>query len=240
MTDYTVRNTLPPWPGLIAGSLVVVGVLLWMFVAKGLLFVAGLGAFGPGILRELGWLRDHDEFQRMAARRAGYHAYLIGGLATVVVISVLEWQADNLAITTEWLRLILVISWLSWLFSALLAYWGAPKTARRVLLTFGSFWAVFAGASLIGEVDIANDPVGFLKGFLAACAVVGPFFVFAWTVRRWPRWTGGALLVAGLGLFVLLFPKGNLQGATILLTYTLLLVPLLACGIALLRNVPEV
>jgi len=26
--------------------------------------LCALGAFGPGILRELGWLRDQDEFQR--------------------------------------------------------------------------------------------------------------------------------------------------------------------------------
>ncbi|HSM16107.1 MAG TPA: hypothetical protein VK845_03790 [Gemmatimonadales bacterium] len=74
MTKTASARALPPLPGLIAGGFVIVGVLLLMFVAKGLLFVAGLGAFGPGILRELGWLRDQDEFQRRAAHRAGYHA----------------------------------------------------------------------------------------------------------------------------------------------------------------------
>lgn len=28
-----------------------------------------LGTFGPGILRELGWLKDKDEFERRAALR---------------------------------------------------------------------------------------------------------------------------------------------------------------------------
>ena len=43
---------------------VVLGVGLWMTVGKELLWVAGLGAFGPGLLRELGWQNDQDEFQR--------------------------------------------------------------------------------------------------------------------------------------------------------------------------------
>ncbi len=79
MTELTPGRAVPPLPGLIAGGLVILGVLLSMFVAESLLVVAGVGAFGPGILRELGLLRDHDEFQRQAAHRAGYHAYLIDG-----------------------------------------------------------------------------------------------------------------------------------------------------------------
>lgn len=234
MAEYTVPKSLLPWPGLIAGTLVALGIFLWMFVAKGLLVVAGLGAFGPGILRELGWLRDHDEFQRAAAHRAGYHAYLIGGFITVALIAFLEFQGEQEAITSEWLRLILVISWLSWLFSALLAYWGAPRTAKRVLFTFGAFWAVFASASVMSEASI-SDPLGIAKGVLAASAIVGPFFVFGWTADRWPRWTGIGLVAATLGLSWLFMPKETLQWATVLLTHAMLLVPLLACGIALLR-----
>ncbi len=77
MAEHTEGRRLPPLPGLIAGGLVILGLLLMAFVSEGLLVVAGLGAFGPGILRELGWLKDQDEFQRQAAHRAGYHAYLI-------------------------------------------------------------------------------------------------------------------------------------------------------------------
>ena len=82
LPDTTNGRVLPAPAGLIAGALVIAGVLLWMFVNKGLLIVAGLGAFGPGILRELGWLNDQDEFQRQAARRAGYHAWLFSALLT--------------------------------------------------------------------------------------------------------------------------------------------------------------
>ena len=54
MTEHTVNRTRANLPGIVAAGLVALGVLLWMFYDRGLLMVAGLGAFGPGILRELG------------------------------------------------------------------------------------------------------------------------------------------------------------------------------------------
>lgn len=235
MAEHTEGRRLPPLPGLIAGGLVILGVLLSMFVAEGLLVVAGLGAFGPGILRELGLLRDQDEFQRQAAHRAGYHAYLIGGLAAVLAVSGLRWRDANQD-GAEWITLILVVLWMTWLFSGLLAYWGARKTASRVLLTFGAFWAVFVIASVIGE---SNDTAEFLLGVLMSFVVVAPFFVLAWTAGRWPRRTGAALLAVS-ALFVVMFVPPQvaspLKLPTILVTDVLLLVPLIGSGIALLRN----
>ena len=75
-------SRLPKWfpwhpspATLIATGAVILGVLLtevsWWF-----LVLVGVGALGPGILRELGWLKDKDEFQRRAAQRAGYLAFL--------------------------------------------------------------------------------------------------------------------------------------------------------------------
>ena len=233
MNRTAAGRGLPPLPGLIAGGLVIVGVLLWMFVAKSLLFVAGLGAFGPGILRELGWLRDQDEFQRRAAHRAGYHAYLIGGLATAFIVSWLESSKTNLDGSSEWIMLILIILWMSWLFSALLAYWGARTAASRILITFGFFWAVFVIASILGESNSATD---YLLGTLMACVVVAPFFVLAWTATRWPRRTGAALLAVS-GLFLVLFaPGGANNAADKLFGAALLLVPLIGSGVALLRD----
>ena len=236
MTEQAAEKSLPSMPGLIAGGLVILGVLLWMFVAKGLLFVSGLGAFGPGILRELGWLRDQDEFKRQAAHRAGYHAYLIGGLATVLVVSGLRWRGTDLEDSSEWIMLILVILWMTWLFSALLTYWGARKTASRVLMIFGSFWAVFVIASVIGE---SGDALELLLGVLMGILVVAPFFALAWTAGRWPRRTGAALLaVSALFLVIFVQPQvaSPLKLSTILVTDALLLVPLIASGIALLRD----
>lgn len=238
MADESAGRRLPPLAGVIAGGLVILGVLLFMFVEEGLLVVAGLGAFGPGILREMGWLRDHDEFQRQAAHRAGYHAYLIGGLATVLVVSALGWSGSGLEASAEWVTLILVILWITWLFSALLAYWGARKTASRVLFTFGSFWAVFVIASLIGEAVEGVTAGETALGILMAVLIVGPFFALAWMAGRRPRVVGFLLLGVAAVLFVVLLPTwaGSLAWSTILVTDTLLLAPLIASGVALLQE----
>jgi hypothetical protein len=225
---------MPPLAGLVAAGCVILGVLLFMFVAEGYLAVAGLGAFGPGILRELGVLRDHDEFQRQAAHRAGYHAYLIGGLVTAFVVSALRSRDATIEASPDWVMLILVVMWTTWMFSGLLAYWGARKTTSRLLTVFGSFWAVFVIASIIGESD---NTVEVLLGVLMGFVVVGPFFVLAWTAARWPRGTGAALLTVS-ALFLLLFSprwaSGALDLSSVLVTVTVLLVPLVATGMALL------
>jgi hypothetical protein len=236
MSDGTRRRGLPGMPGLIAGALTILGVLLFMFVHKGLLVVAGLGIFGPGILRELGWLNDHDEFQRQAAHRAGYHAYLVGGFAALVIFAALESLGDRLEVTSEWVLLILVVLWLAWMFSSLMAYWGARRTASTVLLVFGSFWAVFAIATIISEATGASAGDA-LIGVLATVGIVGPFFLLAWTAHRWPRVTGLLLLLVS-AVFLLMFKPGagTQRWSTTLLTDALLIVPLAASGIALLRE----
>jgi len=241
MTEQTAGRALPPPPGLIAGGLVIAGVLLSMFVHEGFLALAGLGAFGPGILRELGLLSDHDEFQRHAAHRAGYHAYLVGGLATAFVVAALRSRGGTLDDSSEWVTLILLLLWTTWLFSAMLDYWGARKTASRVLMVFGSFWTVFVGAQVVGGL-VGPEPLQ-LIGVLMGLVIVGPFFLLAWTAGRWPRGTGGALLAIS-ALFLAIFGPGwaggSLQLPSVLVTATLLLVPLIASGIALLRDRSEV
>jgi hypothetical protein len=212
-----------------------IGILLWMFVSKGLLFVAGLGVFGPGLLRELGWLRDHDEFQRQAAHRAGYHAYLLGGLAAVSVLALLEWSAPTAEEAMEWIRFIVVVLWLTWVFSALLAYWGARTTVSRMLRMVGSFWAVFVIASLVGDFS-GNSLWLNLVGLGAGLMFVAPFFVLAWTVHRWPRATGIALLCVSAFLLVVLGWSVNMPLPAVVMTRVLLVGPMIATGIALLRD----
>ena len=233
MTEHISR---PPLTGLIAGALVVLGVLLWMFVSKTLLFVAGFGAFGPGLLRELGWLKDHDEFQRQAAHRAGYHAYLAGGFAALLVISKLGGSSTNPDASAEWIMFILVVLWLSWMFSSVLSYWGARKTAFVVLVTFGSFWAVFAIASLIGEFDPNNSFWVSAQGLLAGAGMIAAFFVPAWAARRWPRLTGVLLLALAAGSLLLFGGKNALPLPTVVFTNTLFAGPLIVTGFALLRE----
>jgi hypothetical protein len=238
MAEQTAERWAPRVPGLIAGGLVVLGLLLSTFVAEGLLVVAGLGAFGPGILRELGWLKDQDEFQRQAARRAGYHAYLIGGLATIVIVSALRWSGRDVEVSSEWIMLILIVLWMTWLFSALLAYWGAPKTASRVLMVFGSFWAVFVLAHVVGGLMDSSEPFQWV-GVLAGIMFVAPFFGLAYLAGRRPRLTGGLLLGVAAIFLVITTPTWaarSLDMASILVTAALLIVPLAASGIALLRE----
>ncbi len=237
MADHTERRRMPPLSGMIAGSLVILGLLLSMLVGLGFLILAGLGAFGPGILRELGWLRDQDEFQREAAYRAGYLAYLTGGFAAVLAISALRWRDANLDGPAGWIMLVLVILWTTWLFSSLLRYWGAKKTASRVLIVFGSFWAVFVIAAIIGEPP--STPLEAMLAMLMGLVVVVPFFVLARTAGRRPRGTGAVLLVVAAFLLVLTLPAWlarSMESSAMLLTSALLLVPLIASGLALLRE----
>ena len=242
MAESTAGRTLPPLPGLIAGGLVILGVLLSMFVAESLLVVAGVGAFGPGILRELGLLRDHDEFQRQAAHRAGYHAYLIGGLATALIVAGLRSSEASLEDASEWVTLILVVLWTTWLYSALLAYWGAQKTAAVILNILGSFWLVFVLASIIGGDPQDRTVVNMLLATLMGSIVVVPFFWLARRAGRSPRGTGWALLAVAV-LFLLMFvPVWTMRGlklSALLMSVMLLIVPLAASGIALLREGPQ-
>jgi hypothetical protein len=80
-----------------------------------------------------------------------------------------------------------------------------------------------------------------LEGVFFGFALVGPFFGLAWTAGRWPRPTGVALLAVSV-LFLAVFgpgwTSGPLQLPAVLVTATLLVVPLVASGIALLRHDP--
>jgi hypothetical protein len=236
MVRQAGRRAVPPLPGLVAAALVILGILLTMFVAEGFLALAGLGAFGPGILRELGLLRDQDEFQRQAAHRAGYHAYLIGGLATALIVAALRSGEATLDSSSDWVMLILIVLWTTWLFSALLAYWGARKMASAVLNIFGSFWAAFVLASIIGESETV---VEVLLGTFMGSIVVVPFFVLARKAGRWPRRTGAALLVVAVLFLVMFVPAWTARSfkmPSLLVTAMLLIMPLVGSGIALLRE----
>ena len=242
MARQAGRFPIPPLPGLVAAGLVILGVLLWMFVAKGFLALAGLGAFGPGVLRELGLLKDQDEFQRQAAHRAGYRAYLIGGLVTAFAVSALQSGEGILEDSSAWVMLILVVLWTTWLFSALLSYWGARKTASAILTVFGAFWTVFVLASIIGTESQDVTVVNMLLASLMGSIVVVPFFVLARKAGRWPRGTGVALLTVAalfLVMFVPVWAGRSMKLPDLLLTATLLIVPLVATGMALLREGPQ-
>jgi hypothetical protein len=209
--------------------LVVAGFLLtsvnWWF-----LLLAAVGTFGPGVLRELGWLRDQDEFQRQAAHRAGYHAFLVAGLAGFVLVAYFRSAERDVRDAQELAMFFLAVLWFTWFLSSLLEYWGPRKTAARVLMAFGAAWLAFTILSNVG-----NEWTGWTALLLHPLLTL-PFFALAWLSRRWPR-AAGVLLLCSCALFAQLlgvFRLSNLELVTRAITYVLFLGPLLASGVALL------
>jgi hypothetical protein len=190
------------------------------------LLVFGAGVFGPGALREVGVLNDQDEFQREASRAAGYRAYLAAGLFVSVWLAVAQRGTANLdselAMAVSMILILLIVVWL---LSALFGYWDAKKATSGILLAFGSFWLLFVVLSHMAEPGML---------FMEALVVV-PFFGLAWTVHRWPRATGAALVLFGLFVFFAfdLYEafQSRMNAWPVILTMFL---PLMACGLALL------
>lgn len=213
---------------LVAAAIVTAGILLtgvsWWFVA-----LVALGAFGPGVLRELGWLNDKDEFQRRAAQRAGYHAFLVAGLAAFFLVAYFRSGDRQVKDPQELSTLFLVLLWCTWLFSSLFAYWGARKTAVRILLIFGTAWLLFVVAESVGE---RTRPLGFIMHSLP----ILPFFIIAYIARRLPR-VAGVLLVGAAAFLVYFFgwyKVGRSGFVNQSVTMILFIGPLLASGAALL------
>lgn len=221
----------PATATLVGAVLVVAGFLLtgvswWFFL------LSGVGACGPGLLRELGLLKDKDEFERRAAHRAGYHAFLATGLFGFALVAILRSTDGELKNPRELASLMLTMLWLTWLLSSLLTFWGARKASTRLLLGFGVAWLAFALA------DAGREPLGWLMASLPAM----PFFLLALLSRRWPRVTGTLLVIAAAALYFFFgYYRNDRMGGLIVNTGVALLLcgPLLGCGLALLRAKPE-
>ena len=73
MVMSSERKWIPwrPSPVTVIAAALVIGGMALTGVNWGFVGLVGLGTFGPGVLRELGWLRDKDEWQLRAAQRAG-------------------------------------------------------------------------------------------------------------------------------------------------------------------------
>ena len=232
MTHPSTGRRTPDMPTLVSGTTVVLGVGLWMTVGKEWIALAALGAFVPGILREFGLLRSRDEFQTAASRRAGYRAYLVGGLFTAAIVTVLHLTGDDPPYPADLITIVLVVLGLTWSFDYIMSYWGARKTASRLLIAFGAFWGLFAILSAFSEGD---GPLDVALGLLMGGIVVAPFFMGAWAIRRHPRLTGWLLVGAAcLGMW-LVGPRSNtLPWSTQLFTMIVLVLPLLLAGLGLI------
>ena len=212
----------------LAVTLGIAGLLLtsvnWWF-----LLLTAAGAFGPGLLREFGWLRDQDEFERMANYRAGYPSYLAGGIVAIAFLAFVRGHRDVLQEPQEIATILSVVLWCTWLLSSLVRFWGAKTAAYRILMTFGCIWFTFAVLSNTGR-----EWTGWTALLLHPLLSL-PFFCLAWYSRRQPRISG--LLLIAVAIFFTQF-LGLLQATpqnvlTRSLVTLLFVGPLLASGIAL-------
>jgi hypothetical protein len=211
----------------VAAAFIIAGIVLTS-VSWGFFFLVGLGMLGPGLLRELGWLKDQDEFERQAARRAGYHAFLATGFLAFFLVALLRTGDHGIRDPEPVVSLLLVVLWFTWILSRLLAYWGPRRTARTLLVTFGIFWLIFSVA----------DSLHSLPMFLMQSLVAVPFFVLAYVAGRWPK-IAGVLLLAAAAFFFYFFHLYRMFGPEPLAmgrgeVTVLFIGPLLASGVALL------
>ena len=229
MTDVPGRGW--SWRGIplatwIGGVLAVGGLVLTAEVHFGFLMLTALGAFGPGLLRELGWLHDQDEFQRRAAHRAGYHAFLVTGFATFGFYAYTR-SGGTFARPEELSSVYISLLCFTWMFSSLFSFWGARATAFRILMVFGCAWGLFNVLSNLRE------PLGMVMQLLITTA---PFFALAYASRRWPRLAGACLIVVALAFLGNDYWPGHATRMPLLVKLgvsVLFAGPLLASGIAL-------
>lgn len=229
MHSTAARVRWRPNMATLVASVMIVGGLLLTGVSWWFLLLSAAGAFGPGFLREMGWLDDQDEFQRRAAQRAAHHAYLATGLVAFALIAYLRTGDRSVADVHDVPTLLVAVLWFTWLLSSLIGYWGAPIAARRILGLFGVVWLAFAVLSNTGP-EWAGPVALVMQSALAL-----PFFVLAWMAGRAPRVTGLLLLVTAAFFFQLfgMFRNDNLSLMTQGVTFVLFVGPLLASGIAL-------
>lgn len=178
--------------GFISCALTTLGILLGSTVDQAFLILAAAGIFGPNLLREFGLLRDQDELQREASQRAAMRAYLIGGLFTMIVIIALEWGSADLDDNAYSAAILLLAFLVPYFCSYLTSFWGPVKAAQRILFAFGLFWLLF---NVLGNL---RD----LLAMVMQCLVALPFFVLAFSSRRFPRATGVLLLAFAIFAFI--------------------------------------
>ena len=71
------------------------------------------------MLREFGVLKDKDEFETVAMYRAGYHAFLVGGVVAFTIVAFVRSSETPLEDAEELGTLFAAVLWCAWMFSTL-------------------------------------------------------------------------------------------------------------------------
>jgi hypothetical protein len=152
----------------------------------------GLAVFGPSVLRELGWLRDSDEWQSRIMHRAGFHAAVALALFIFLqrVLPAYDHQYPELQPGPGvwfdsrflWQTLVMVF-----LVSYLIQYWGPVQGPVRILLGFSGFFLIDNLVLAVRHGMWQNV----LPGLISALVLAG----LGLAARRWPRVMGGILLL---------------------------------------------
>ncbi|MBK6736183.1 MAG: hypothetical protein IPG61_19370 [bacterium] len=180
MTRETPRR-LPSIDAIAFGIGVVALAGTWLYPRLEVAFA--LAVFLPSVLREIGWLKDADEWTMGVTRRAGFHALL-----AVAVLLFAGRLGPNVsaAFSGETPRKLLVEVFAV---SYLLQYWGARAGTFRLLLGASVLTAASISIVLTGSfAERTTAAAGFV--LLAAAGLAG----LAFLARRAPRVTGWLLL----------------------------------------------
>jgi hypothetical protein len=222
------------WPlsGIVATLLVVSGLLLGVTVHMGFMILFAAGAFGPGVLRQLGLLDDLDELQKDAAAKSGLRAYLVTGILLMAVVVADNWHRLSIGGERIPAAPAVIVMLVVYYASYCLSFWDARKAVSLVLLTFGVLWLVFVALSHAGE------PLALVGESLI---VAGPFILGAILCRRWPKTIGLLLLAASMWSihFFNMLPRSAARSEDVLknsFTFMLIPLPLTIAGVALLTD----
>lgn len=239
----TVKNTIGqqsfftrPGGSLVAAIallLVVAGLLLGTTVHIGFLILMALGAFGPGVLRQIGLLADLDEFQKEAVANSGLRAYLATGILLMVASIAGNWSHLSLGNDQVPASTVVVVMLVVYYSSYCLSFLDTRKAVSRILLVFGLFWLAFV------VLSHAREPLSILG---EALVVPGPFILGGILCRHWPL-PVGLLLVAASAWSIFFFhmiPSGGTSFHEALeksaFTFLLIPLPLTVAGVALITS----
>ncbi|RPI27253.1 MAG: hypothetical protein EHM61_09055 [Acidobacteria bacterium] len=215
--------------GITALALVFFGFFLGITIHMAFFLLIAPGAFGPGLLRQLGVIEDLDECQKQASIQAAHRAYLAGGIFLTCVTVARSWTRLSLGEDFVPASLVLILMLVVYGVSYCLSFWDPRQAAFLVLFGFGLIWLTFV------VLSHGNEPIALMvEGALVAV----PFFIAAFLAKRWPRVIGVLLVAASIAavFFFHLVPPAGAEADKVfgkIFVILMLPLPLALMGLAL-------